>query len=184
MIQCALNRARRHPLSNCRTQVVKRENRPRGGPQQQVSLALDVVDIREEASHQDCGDQQRQRNKAFRYQDRIRFPARIADGISLVTRHNTSSWSETHRQPRHLYQRTVVRRRREIAPIHKIKYLRLWITNFSRCKCTSVLVAKETASRRLPIQYKGHGAFPLLGQLDLKKWFGYTESLNSRGKTP
>ena len=60
MIQRALQRAFRCPRSKCQPHVMKSEDGPRGGPQQQISLALDAVDIREKARHQSSGDQQGQ----------------------------------------------------------------------------------------------------------------------------
>ena len=42
--------------------------------------------VREEARHQTGSDQQRQRNKILMYQAHIRFPARIADGASLLAK--------------------------------------------------------------------------------------------------
>src|SRR3981081_4563499 len=65
---------------------MKPEYRPRGCPEQQVRLALNAVDIREEARHQSGGDQQRQRNETLMHQEHIRFSARIPDDIPQVTK--------------------------------------------------------------------------------------------------
>lgn len=43
--------------------------------------------------------------------------------------------------------KTNVRRSKRVTPMHKTKYLQLWITEFSRSKRTGVLVAKETANK-------------------------------------
>src|SRR5260370_16688275 len=65
---------------------MKRENRPRRCPHQQIRLALDAVDIREEAGHQGGSDQQRQRYETLMHQENIRFSARIACGIVQVAK--------------------------------------------------------------------------------------------------
>src|SRR5437870_7794070 len=78
---------------------MKAENSPPGGPQQQIILALDAVDIREEARHQSGGDQQRHGDKTVMHQELIRFSIRIADGTPLATRHKRPSSSVVHQPP-------------------------------------------------------------------------------------
>src|SRR6266481_3066883 len=65
---------------------MKREHGPRGCPQQQIRLAFNPVDVREEARHQSGSDQQRQRDKTLMHQEHIRFSARTADDIPQVTK--------------------------------------------------------------------------------------------------
>jgi hypothetical protein len=65
---------------------MEREHGPRRCPQQQIRLAFDPVDVREEARHQSGSDQQRQRDKTLMHQERIRFSARTADDIPQVTK--------------------------------------------------------------------------------------------------
>jgi hypothetical protein len=48
-------------------------------------------------------------------------------------------------QPRAAHTKTIVRSSGHVSSTHKTKYWQLWITEFSRSKCTAVLVAKETA---------------------------------------
>ena len=65
---------------------MKGEHRPRRGPEQQIRLALDAVDIREETRHQSGSDQQGQRDETLMHQENIRFSARTAGGIVQVTK--------------------------------------------------------------------------------------------------
>ena len=65
---------------------MEREHGPRRCPQQQIRLAFDPVDVREEARHQSGSDQQRQRDITLMHQEHIRFSARTADDIPQVTK--------------------------------------------------------------------------------------------------
>ena len=47
---------------------MKSKNKPGRGPEQQIILALDAVDIREKARHKKRGDKQREGNEALMYQ--------------------------------------------------------------------------------------------------------------------
>src|SRR5712664_1235449 len=102
---------------------MKRENRPRRCPQRQIRVWRDAGDIREEAGHQGGSDQQRQRYETLMHQENIRFSARIACGIVQVAKAEESLalWSVPATLPP--ARRTVMRRRRKVAPIHKTKYL-------------------------------------------------------------
>ena len=62
---------------------MKSKNKPGRGPEQQIILALDAVDIREKARHKKRGDQQREGNEALMYQAQsvLRPPA---DGRALI----------------------------------------------------------------------------------------------------
>jgi hypothetical protein len=51
------------------------ENEPARGPQKQIVLALNGVDVREKARHEERGDQQRQGNEALMHQSHIQFSA-------------------------------------------------------------------------------------------------------------
>src|SRR6266446_9065017 len=101
---------------------MKRENRPRRCPQQQIRLALDAVDIGEEAGHQGGSNQQRQRYETLMHQENIRFSARIADGIVQVAKAEKSLalWSVPATLPP--ARRTIMRRRRKSRAVHKTKY--------------------------------------------------------------
>src|SRR6202140_705283 len=86
MIQSTLQRVRRCPWGESRPHVMEREHGPRRCPQQQIRLAFDPVDVREEARHQSGSDQQRQRDKTLMHQEHIRFSARTAVDIPQVTK--------------------------------------------------------------------------------------------------
>ena len=47
---------------------MKPKNKPGRGPEQQVILALDAIDVRKKARHQKRGNQQREGNEALMYQ--------------------------------------------------------------------------------------------------------------------
>ena len=62
LVHRALTDGRAEAATYSRTKIVEREQAPPGGPAKQVSLAFQVIDIREETCHQRSGDQQGQRN--------------------------------------------------------------------------------------------------------------------------
>lgn len=73
---------------------MKAENKPGYGPKEQITLALETVDVRKEACHKKRGDQERQGNEALLYQDHNQFSARTraavrsyqgAEFLSVVT---------------------------------------------------------------------------------------------------
>src|SRR6267143_9138 len=123
------------------------------------------------------------------HQEHIRFSARTADDIPQVTK----------------AQESLVLRCARTIPLLAPEDSRGATHEGRACTQNKVLVIidygifrkqayRGTGSQRDSIlevtdfNTKGHKTFPLLGpltrQLDLKKWFGYTESLHSRGKTP
>ena len=55
-------------LRGCGEDVMKAKNEPGRGPKEEIALALDTVNVGEEASHKKGGDQQRQGNEALKYQ--------------------------------------------------------------------------------------------------------------------
>ena len=65
---------------------MKAEDEPGAGPEKQVILALETVDVRKEARHEKRGDQERQGNKALLYQDHNQFSARKRGGRALIPR--------------------------------------------------------------------------------------------------
>lgn len=52
---------------------MKSENEPSDGPEEQITLTLEAVDVRKEARHKKCGDQERQRDEALLDQDDSQF---------------------------------------------------------------------------------------------------------------
>lgn len=54
---------------------MKAKNKPRRGPEEEIVLAFDAVDVREETGHKERGDQQRQGNKALKYQSPVNSPS-------------------------------------------------------------------------------------------------------------
>src|SRR5256885_13971794 len=87
-------------------------------PQLQIRLAFDAVDIREEAGHQSGSDQQGQRYKTLMHQENIRFSARTAHGIVQVTKAEESLVLCSVPATLPPARRTIMRRRRKVAPVH------------------------------------------------------------------
>ena len=126
------------------SEIVKAKNKPAGGPIEEIVLALDAVNVGEEAGHQDGGDQQRQRNETLIHQDGVRFPVNARDGNGLEREAQISLICHVQTHLRRPHKRTVVRRRSEGAPDTKQSTCDYGVPNFQEAR---VLVAKETASR-------------------------------------
>lgn len=65
---------------------MKSENEPSDGPEEQITLTLEAVDVRKEARHKKCGDQERQRDEALLDQDDSQFSTLKKGGRALIPR--------------------------------------------------------------------------------------------------
>src|ERR1700683_1242484 len=129
------------------TQIVQSEQAPAHGPQQQVGLPFQVVDIREKAGHQRGRRQQSQRNEAFVSQGRtiLRRSRRPYPLATIETKPQDACILEPC-----TFQGACVRFAAHAARLRRTKQstcVRLWLTDFSAGNRTSVLVAKETGGR-------------------------------------
>ena len=108
-------------LGGGRKDVMKAKNEPRCGPEEQVALTLDTVNVGEEASHKKGGDQQRQGNEALKYQaESILRPPNRGQRASTEAQNSFVLWLEA--TPLKSHAEAVVRRRRKPRPdtIHKV----------------------------------------------------------------
>ena len=123
---------------------MQREKSPARSPQEEIELALQVVDVREEARHKRRSSEQRQRYEALMYQDRTCSSSVVRTRAALPRPEQKRLALLMHTNTRRLGFNGIGDT--TSAEAQKTKYLRLWSTRFCGSKRTAVLVAKETAA--------------------------------------